>query len=90
VQQDPEQKMYYYDMGWWDRFIVSYGLFIVTYLHRYALVRWYFNFRVWLVDVMTYYLPYVAIWKFGYKSAYVRIFRKGGEAQDFSLGFKDD
>ncbi|XP_016999171.2 uncharacterized protein [Drosophila takahashii] len=90
VQQDPQQKLYYYDMGWWDRFIVSYGLFIVTYLHRYALVRWYFNFRVWLVDVLTYYLPYIAIWKFGFKSAYVRIFRNGGEAQDFTLGLKDD
>ncbi|KAH8374718.1 hypothetical protein KR200_004600, partial [Drosophila serrata] len=90
VVRDPQQKLHYYDMGWWDRFIVSYGLFIVTYLHRYAVVRWYLNFRIWMVDVLTYYLPYIAIWKFGFKSAYVRIFRSGGETQDFAMGLKDD
>ncbi|EDV35322.1 uncharacterized protein Dana_GF11813 [Drosophila ananassae] len=90
VKRDPNQRMYYYDMGWWDRFIVTYGLFFVTYLHKYAIVRWYLNFRVWLVDVFTYYLPYIAIWKFGIHSAYVRIFREGGEAHDFVMGHKDD
>ncbi|KAH8383981.1 hypothetical protein KR009_011589, partial [Drosophila setifemur] len=89
-ERDPERRLKYYDMGWWDRFIVSYGLFFVTYLHRYAIVRWYLNFRIWLGDMLTYYLPYVAIWKFGLDGAYVRIFSKGGEARDFSFGFKDD
>ncbi|KAH8332434.1 hypothetical protein KR074_003364, partial [Drosophila pseudoananassae] len=90
VKRDPNQKLHYYDMGWWDRLIVTYGLFFVTYLHKYAIVRWYLNFRVWLVDVFTYYLPYIAIWKFGINSAYVRIFREGGEAHDFVASHKDD
>ncbi|BFF89366.1 uncharacterized protein DMAD_08144 [Drosophila madeirensis] len=89
-QWDPQQRLHYRDLKLWDRLIVGYGLFIVTFLHKYAIVRWYLNFRVWLVDLLTYYLPYVAIWKFGLKSAYVRIFRTSGEAQEFSLGFKDD
>ncbi|KAH8420825.1 hypothetical protein KR222_005896, partial [Zaprionus bogoriensis] len=84
-QPDPNQKQYYYDLGLWDRFVVSYGLFIVTYLHKYAIVRWYFNFRVWLMDLFMYYLPYIAIWEFGLKSAYVRIFRSGGKAHELQL-----
>ncbi|ALC47739.1 CG31344, partial [Drosophila busckii] len=88
-ERDPKQKSCYYDLGFWDRFIVSYGLFIVTYLHKYAFVRWYFNFRVWLMDLFTYYLPYVAIWKFGIKWAYVSIFKSGGKALELELT-KDD
>ncbi|KAH8295341.1 hypothetical protein KR018_010149, partial [Drosophila ironensis] len=90
VKRDPAQRLYYYDLGWWDRIIVSYGLFIVTYLHKYAIVRWYLNFRFWLMDLFTYYLPYIAIWKFGFSSAYVRIFRSEGGAKDFSFGLKED
>lgn len=80
-QPDPNQKQYYYDLNLWDRFIVSYGLFIVTYLHKYSIVRWYFNFRVWLMNFFMYFLPYLAILKFGIKSAYVRIFGKEHELQ---------
>ncbi|EDW66894.2 uncharacterized protein [Drosophila virilis] len=89
-QKDPQQKAYYYDLNLWDRFIVSYGLFVVTFLHKYAIVRWYFNFRVWLMDLFMYYLPTVAIWKFGIKSAYVRIFRPGGQAHEFQLNLKEE
>lgn len=89
-QPDPQQKSYYYDLNWWDRFIVSYGLFIVTYLHKYQIVRWYFNFRVWVLDLFMYYLPTIAIWKFGFKSAYVSIFRPGGAAHELQLNLKEE
>ncbi|XP_017856515.1 PREDICTED: uncharacterized protein LOC108609272 [Drosophila arizonae] len=87
---DPQQTSHYYDLSLWDRFIVSYGLFIVTYLHKYSVVRWYFNFRVWIMDLFMYYLPTVAIWKFGFKSAYVRIFRPGGTAHELQLSLKEE
>ncbi|XP_030377630.1 uncharacterized protein LOC115626405 [Scaptodrosophila lebanonensis] len=89
-QRDPQQMLYYYDMKLWDRFIVSYGLFLVTYLHKYAIVRWYLNLRVWLMDLFIYYFPYAAIWRWGWKSAYVRIFSKEGQAQEFHLHFKEE
>uniref|UniRef100_W8B661 Uncharacterized protein n=2 Tax=Ceratitis capitata TaxID=7213 RepID=W8B661_CERCA len=87
---DPKQKLYYYDLGWYDRFLVTYGLFIVTYLHKYAIVRWYLNMRIWLNDVIFYYLPYLAIWSFGIKNSYVRIFKKDGGENDFDFHLKED
>ncbi|EDV92583.1 uncharacterized protein LOC6563149 [Drosophila grimshawi] len=89
-QPDPQQRQYYYDMNLWDRFIVSYGLFLVTYMHKYAVIRWYFNFRIWLMDFFMYYLPIAAILRFGVKSAYVRIFRSGGRAQELVLNLKEE
>ncbi|XP_062127353.1 uncharacterized protein LOC133839708 [Drosophila sulfurigaster albostrigata] len=87
---DPQQKSYYYDLNLWDRFIVSYGLFIVTFLHKYDLIRCYFNFRVWLVDFFMHYLPFFAIWNFGIKSAYVRIFRSEGNAIEIEVNSKEE
>ncbi|EDW85119.1 uncharacterized protein Dwil_GK12782 [Drosophila willistoni] len=89
-KRNPQQRLYYYDLSWWDRFVVSYGLFIVTYLHKYKVVRMYLNFRVWIMDLLTYYLPYIAIWKFGVKAAYVRIFRSDGQALGFKFHFKNE
>lgn len=87
---NPMQKSYYTDLKLWDRFIVSYGLFIVTYLHKYDIIRWYFNFRVLLVDFFMYFLPCLAIWNFGIKSAFVRIFKSGGQAQEIQLNLKEE
>ncbi|XP_054747617.1 uncharacterized protein LOC129253327 [Anastrepha obliqua] len=85
---DPKQKLYYYDLGWYDRFLVSYGLFLVTYLHKFSIVRWYLNFRVRLNNFISYYLPYIAFWKFGIKYSYVRIFTKDGNEKDFEFHLK--
>ncbi|XP_011196851.1 uncharacterized protein Sb_3 isoform X1 [Zeugodacus cucurbitae] len=87
---DPKQKLYYYDLGWYDRFLVTYGLFIVTYLHKYSIVRWYLNIRVWLNELIFYYLPYIAIWKHGFKNSYVRIFTKDGGDKEFEFHLKAD
>lgn len=70
----PNQKQYFYDLGWWDRFLVSYGLFIVTYLHQYSIVRWYLNLRIWFTQLLMYYFPFVAFFNYGIKWSYVRIF----------------
>ncbi|XP_067614097.1 uncharacterized protein [Eurosta solidaginis] len=90
TSKDPKQKLYYYDLGWYDRFLVSYGLFLVTYLHKYNIVRWYLNFRVWINLVIFYYFPYIAIWRYGIKKAYVRIFTKDGKENDYDLHLKAD
>lgn len=87
---DPNQKKYYYDLSKWDRFIVSFGLFMVTYLHKYAIFRWYLNFRVWLNLKLIHYLPFLAMWKFGFKNAYVRIFTKAGASKEFEFHLKDN
>lgn len=68
------QPQYFYDLGWWDRFLVSYGLFLVTYLHQYSIVRWYLNFRAWFTQFLTLYFPFGAFFKYGIKWSYVKIF----------------
>ncbi|KAL9890367.1 uncharacterized protein ACN427_009384 isoform 1-T1 [Glossina fuscipes fuscipes] len=88
AQRDPNQHLYYKDLNWWDRFIVFYGLFLVTYLHKYNAVRWYLNFRVWLNEQISYYVPYVAMFMFGFKLAFVRIFTKAGSENDFKYHLK--
>uniref|UniRef100_A0A1A9WPE7 Uncharacterized protein n=1 Tax=Glossina brevipalpis TaxID=37001 RepID=A0A1A9WPE7_9MUSC len=70
TQSDPNQYRYYKDLNWWDRFIIFYGLFLVTYLHKYNVIRWYLNFRVWLNEQITYYVPYIGMIMFGFKWAY--------------------
>lgn len=90
VPDSAQRGQEYYKLGWWDRFVVSYGLFLVTYLHQYSIVRWYLNVRVWLNLKLMYYLPYLAIWKFGIKSAYVRIFTKTGGGEEFEFKLKED
>ncbi|XP_037951493.1 uncharacterized protein LOC119682198 [Teleopsis dalmanni] len=90
TKRDPDQKKYFYDLNWWDRIIVSYGLHVVTYFHKYNIVRCYLNFRVWLSQLIVYYLPYVAIWKYGFKSAYVRIFTHSGKEKEFQFHLKTD
>ncbi|XP_055902813.1 uncharacterized protein LOC129938991 isoform X2 [Eupeodes corollae] len=75
----PNQKQYFSDLSWWDRFLVSYGLFLVTYLHQYSIIRWYMNFRVWLIQFLMYYFPLGAFFKYGIKWSYVRIFSSSSE-----------
>ncbi|KAM7361383.1 uncharacterized protein ACRADG_011587 [Cochliomyia hominivorax] len=86
---DPKQHRYYKDLSWWDRIVVFYALLLVTYLHKYDIVRWYLNFRVWLSEQLMYYLPYIAIFKFGIKWAYVRIFT-GDKVNTFDFHLKED
>ncbi|XP_017475249.1 PREDICTED: uncharacterized protein LOC108365658 isoform X2 [Rhagoletis zephyria] len=89
-QADAKQKLYYYDLGWYDRFLITYGLYLVTYLHKFGIVRWYLNFRIWLNTLIFYYLPYIAFWKYGIKHSYVRIFTNDGREQDFEFHLKAD
>ncbi|XP_075146745.1 uncharacterized protein LOC142221095 [Haematobia irritans] len=90
TKPNPLQYRYYKDLNWIDRFLVFYGLLIITYLHKYDIVRWYLNFRVWLNELFIDYLPYVAILKFGPKWAYVRIFNDRGGENEIDYHFKDD
>ncbi|XP_011211327.2 uncharacterized protein LOC105231623 isoform X1 [Bactrocera dorsalis] len=87
---DPKQKLYYYDLGWYDRLLVTYGLLIVTYLHKYSIVRCYLNFRVWLNELVFHYLPFLAIWQYGINNSYVRIFTKDGRDKEFEFHLKAD
>ncbi|XP_013099465.2 uncharacterized protein LOC106081799 [Stomoxys calcitrans] len=89
-QRDPEQRLYYKDMSWIDRFIVFYGLLMVTYLHKYDIFRWYLNFRTWLNEQLIEYFPYVAILKFGPKWAFVRIFNGRGGENEFEYHLKEE
>ena len=86
----PPKCLEYYKLGWWDRFVVSYGLFMVTYLHKYDIVRWYLNLRVWMDEQLMRYLPYVAIWKYGIKVAYVSVFTRTGKGKEFEFNLKED
>lgn len=90
TKRDPQQHLYYKDLNWLDRFIVFYALILVTYLHKYDLVRCYLNFRVWLNEQLIEYLPYVAILKFGSNWAYVNIFNRDGGEKDFEYHLKED
>lgn len=87
---DPQQPLYYKELGWWDRFGVWIALFIVTYLHKYCVIRWYLNFRVWLNEQFVFYFPYLAIIMFGIRNAYVRIFTRVGDAKAFEFHIKND
>ncbi|XP_073830964.1 uncharacterized protein [Musca autumnalis] len=87
---DPQQRLYYKDLSWLDRFIVFYAMIIVTYLHKYDIVRCYLNFRAWLNEQLIEYLPYVAILKFGTAWAYVSIFSRGGKENEFEYHLKEE
>lgn len=91
TKPEPQEHRRYKDLNWWDRIVVFYALFLVTYLHQYNLVRWYLNFRVWITERLIDYFPYMAIIKLGSKWAYVRVFNDSGDtANDFEFHLKED
>lgn len=90
TKPNPQQTLYYKELGWWDRFGLWFALYVITYLHKYAIVRWYLNFRVWLNEQFMYYFPYLAMIMFGFKTAYVRIFTRTGSANNFEFHLKAD
>uniref|UniRef100_A0A1I8MYZ7 Uncharacterized protein n=1 Tax=Musca domestica TaxID=7370 RepID=A0A1I8MYZ7_MUSDO len=87
---DPQQHLYYKDLSWIDRFIVFYALILITYLHKFDIVRCYLNFRAWLNELLIEYLPYLAILKFGTTWAYVSIFNRSGGENEFEYHLKED
>ncbi|XP_065371716.1 uncharacterized protein LOC135963688 [Calliphora vicina] len=89
TKPDPNQYRYYKDLSWWDRVVVFWGLLVLTYLHKYNIVRWFLNFGIWVNEKSLYYLPYIAVFKFGIKWAYVRVF-KGSEVKPFDFHLKEE
>lgn len=61
---------------WFTRWSIYLQITLHTYLVNFAIFRWYFNFRVWLAEKIIYWFPILAIYKFGFKQAYVRILKE--------------
>lgn len=74
VKPDKKQRLYYKDLNWLDRILVYCDLMVMTYLYKYAFVRWCLNFRMWITEQIFLYIPYIAILKFGVKWSYIRVF----------------
>lgn len=71
-----KSRLQVYKFGYVDRFTTWFVVFTHEYLLQFSILRWFFNldtlFHEWLIT----YIPFLAVYQFGLKNAYVRILEK--------------
>lgn len=76
LENDPvECQKIIQSFGFYTRWILYLVMTAHTYLINFATFRSYFNFQLWLAEYIIYFFPFLAIFKFGTKKAYVRILK---------------
>lgn len=71
-------------MGWYSRVILFLQYMIHVYLLNFSWVRWYMNAQIYISSVIIRWFPFLAIFQFGMRRAYVRIL---GETHKIGLNF---
>lgn len=72
-------KLEYIKLTYYERFEAWAVGFIHEYLLQFFIFRWFFNMDTLFHEFLITYFPFLAFYKFGLKSAYVRILGKGDE-----------
>lgn len=67
--------------NWHTRWTIFLQITSHTYLANFFILRWYFNLQVWLAKHIIYWFPFLAIYMFGVKAAYVRILKRSKQQQ---------
>lgn len=62
-------------MHWWYRLILWFQITVHTFLLNFAVIRWYMNQQIYISSFIIKWFPFLAIWQFGVRKAYVRILR---------------
>lgn len=74
IPRDYDQsKLIYKTLSWSDRFDIWSSVFIHENLLQYTIIRRFFNFQTWIHELLIRYFPFLAMYKFGFKKAYVGI-----------------
>lgn len=74
-QQQADGKSYVEQMHWWSRLMLWFQITVHTFLLNFAAVRWYMNQQIYISSFIIRWFPFLAIWQFGLRQAYVRILR---------------
>lgn len=80
-----QSKLIYKTMSWSDRFDIWSSVFIHENLLQYTIIRRFFNFQTWIHELLIRYFPFLAMYKFGFKKAYVTIPADKDKVEQFIL-----
>lgn len=68
------KKLKYQQLLWWERAVLFYYIALYEYLYKITIFRILYNIKSYVMVIFNYYFPIVAMYKFGIRKAYVRIF----------------
>jgi hypothetical protein len=74
-KEDLKRKNRFESLDGYSKFLVGLQVVFLQKLYQFALVRWYYNQHVLFNRFVQKYFPFLAIYMYGIKNAYVRIFK---------------
>lgn len=69
-------KLEYSKLGWYDRFLIWATTFMHEYLLQFSIYRAFMNHQTLFHEFLITYFPFLAMYSFGFKNAYVKILDK--------------
>lgn len=68
-----KSKSEYYKLSVFNRFSLWFSIFIHEYILQFSFCRWWLNKQTLFHEFLITYFPFLAIYKFGWKKAYISI-----------------